>query len=82
MPLGVCTIQILEGMDSFVTGYDGMTESACENVDNPLLGEPVVSVRVVFLIDGLTVIDSSTGFVCMLRTFYFYSFSLSHCVVI
>jgi hypothetical protein len=62
MPLDVCTIKILEGMDGFVTGCDGMTESGWENADNPLLGESVVSVRVSFLIDGLMTINSSTGF--------------------
>jgi hypothetical protein len=49
-------------MDSFVTGYDGMTESGWENADNPLLGESAVSVGVVFLIDVLMTIYSSTGF--------------------
>jgi hypothetical protein len=54
--------QILEGMDSFVTGCDGMTESGWENADNPLLGEFTVSVGDTFLIDGLMTIDLSTGF--------------------
>jgi hypothetical protein len=49
-------------MDSFVTGCDGMTESIWENADNPLLGEPAVSVGVVFLINGLMAIDLSTCF--------------------
>jgi hypothetical protein len=51
-------------MDGLVTGCDGMTESACENADNPLLGEPVVSVGVVFLIDGLLAINSSISLAC------------------
>jgi hypothetical protein len=62
VPLGVCTIQILEGMDGFVTGCDGMTESGWENADNPLLGESAVSVGVVFLISSLMTINLSTGF--------------------
>jgi hypothetical protein len=62
VPLGVHTIQILEEMDSFVTGCDGMTESGWENADNPLLGESAMSVGDTFLIDGLLTIDSSTSF--------------------